>query len=147
MQLWTESPRTCEYYYVFADGKTNEAVGVAAYPESIEFIKPGQSHERLGEGITDAVVLSAGSRLEELRKRVTEKHGEIDADVGMWLMSRPVAMQSNLHNVLFVPADGILYVANASHTKPAAEMPYVKLDLHQLLQSAARLPTRAAAAR
>ena len=46
MQLWTESPRTCEYYYVFADGKTNEAVGVAAYPESIEFIKPGQSHER-----------------------------------------------------------------------------------------------------
>ena len=47
--LWTNSPRTCEYYYVFADGKSNQAVGVAATPESIEFISPGQGHERLGE--------------------------------------------------------------------------------------------------
>ena len=23
MELWKNSPRTCEYYYVFADGKTN----------------------------------------------------------------------------------------------------------------------------
>ena len=49
-------------------------------------------------------------------------------------MSRPVAMSSNLHNVLFVPQDGLLYVANASHTKPAAEMPYVKVDLYGLLK-------------
>ncbi|MBL8819143.1 MAG: peptidase C45 acyl-coenzyme A:6-aminopenicillanic acid acyl-transferase [Planctomyces sp.] len=132
--LWANSPRTCEYYYVFADGKANQAVGVAATPEMIEFVNPGQSHERLGEGISDTVVLSAGSRLEELRRRVTEKHGQIDADLGMWLMSRPVAMQSNLHNVLFVPQDGVLYVANASHLKPAAEMPYVRLDLQALLK-------------
>lgn len=146
MALWSNNPRTCEYYYVFADGKTNEAVGVAAYPESVEFIKPGQGHERLGEGITDAVVLSAGSRLEKLRERVTEKHGEIDTDVAMWLMSRPVAMQSNLHNVLFVPADGVLYVANASHSKPAAEMPYVKLNLHELLKPSGQTSPRAAPA-
>jgi hypothetical protein len=43
---------------------------------------------------------------------------------------------SNLHNVLFVPQDGLLYVANASHTKPAAEMPYVKIDLSGLLKQA-----------
>lgn len=132
-ELWTNSPRTCEYYYVFADGETNDAVGCAATPDSIEFIKAGQTHERLGEGIKDTVVLSAGSRLEELRRRVTEKHGKIDANLGQWLMSRPVAMQSNLHNVLFVPADGVLYVANASHSKPAAEMPYMKVDLIKLL--------------
>lgn len=145
MALWSDNPRTCEYYYVFADGKTNEAVGVAAYPEKIEFIKPGVGHERLGKGIPDTVVLSAGSRLEKLRERVTEKHGQIDADVAMWMMSRPVAMESNLHNVLFVPADGILYVANASHTKPAAEMPYVKLNLRELLKSAGSTPRQAAA--
>lgn len=145
-RLWTESPRTCEYYYVFADGKTNQAVGVGAWPDRIEFIEPGQTHERLGTGIKDAVVLSAGSRLEHLRNRVTEKHGQIDAEVGKWLMSRPVAMKSNLHNVLFVPADGILYVADASHDKPAAEMPYVKLDLNQLLGTKESLPTRTAAA-
>ena len=70
--LWTNSPRTCEYYYVFADGKTNDAVGVAATPEKLELVRPGQADERLGDGITDAVVLSAGSRLETLRSRVIE---------------------------------------------------------------------------
>ena len=145
-QLWTESPRTCEYYYVFADGKTNEAVGVSATPEAIEFIKPGQSHERLGEGIKDAVVLSAGSRLEELRRRVTEKHGQFDVELSQWLMSRPVAMESNLHNVLFVPAEGVLYVANASHTKPAADTAYMKIDLKKVLSEIPEAPpTRAAA--
>ncbi|MFM7057302.1 MAG: C45 family autoproteolytic acyltransferase/hydrolase [Planctomycetota bacterium] len=132
-ELWRTSPRTCEYYYVFADGETNSAVGVAATPEAIEFIKPGQAHDRLGEGIPDTVVLSAGSRLTELRRRVQEQHGKLNTELGQWLMSRPVAMESNLHNVLFVPADGVLYVANASHTKPAAETPYVKIDLRALL--------------
>jgi hypothetical protein len=142
MDLWKNSPRTCEYYYVFADGKTNRAVGVAALPESIEFVLPGQTHERLGEGIEDVVVLSAGSRLQKLRERVQEKYGQFDAELGQWLMSRPVAMQSNLHNVLFVPEDGVLYVANADHKHPAAERPYVKLDLHALLRSMSGEPIR-----
>jgi hypothetical protein len=135
MNLWKNSPRTCEYYYVFADGKTNRAVGVSALPESIEFVLPGQTHPRLGEGIEDVVVLSSGSRLQKLRERVEEKHGQLDAELGKWLMSRPVAMKSNLHNVLFVPADGVLYVANADHKSPAAERPYVRLDLTALLKS------------
>jgi hypothetical protein len=135
--MWRDNPRTCEYYYVFADGKTNDAVGVAATPDSLEFVAPGEGHELLGSGIPDAVVLSAGSRLEELRRRVLARHGAIDADTAMWLMSRPVAMESNLHNVLFVPADGIFYVANAGHGKPAAEMPAVRLDLNALLGSIA----------
>jgi hypothetical protein len=137
IHLWKTSPRTCEYYYVFADGKTNEAVGVKATPESVEFVKPGQTHELLGEGIEDAIVLSAGSRLEKLRQRVQDRHGEIDVEVAQWLMSRPVAMESNLHNVLFVPQDGILYVANADHSSPAAERPYVKLNLTALLDEMA----------
>jgi len=129
MELWKTSPRTCEYYYVFADGKTRRAVGVAATPEAIEFVAPGDGHELLGPGIADSVVLSAGSRLEELRRRIQEKHGSIDEETAMWLMSRPVAMKSNLHNVLFVPESGVLWVANASHHRPAAEMPYVRIEL------------------
>lgn len=131
--LWKNSPRTCEYFYVFADGNQNSAVGVAATPESIEFIGPGEGHERLGDGIEDCVVLSAGSRLETLRKRVQESHGKIDIEKAIWLMSRPVAMESNLHNVLFVPEDGVFYVANADHQRPAAECRYVRYDLHALL--------------
>ena len=135
MDLWKNNPHTCEYYYVFADGKTNRAVGVAALPESVEFLQPGQSHPLLGDGIKDAVVLSAGSRLEELRKRVANLHGQIDTQAAQSLMCRPVAMQSNLHNVLFVPEDGVLYVANADHQTPAADRPYVRLDLNELLRS------------
>ena len=147
MRLWEASPRTCEYYYVFADGKTNRAVGVAATPEKIEWILPGQSHPKLGPGIPDAVVLSAGSRLATLRDRIQSRYGQIDAELGKWLMSRPVAMKSNLHNVLFVPADGVFYVANASHRQPAAERPYVKLNLHELLQSMGSRPAKETAAR
>jgi hypothetical protein len=135
--LWTTSPRTCHYYYVFADGKTGQAVGVSATPDTIEFVEPGQAHEQLGEGIPDTVVLSAGSRLEELRRRVKEKHGKIDVDAAMALMSRPVAMQSNLHNVLFVPADGVFYVANATHRKPAADTPYARINLREFLKNSA----------
>lgn len=139
IDLWKKSPRTCEYYYVFADGKTNRAVGVAAVPEQVEFLQPGQSDPRLGEGIPDAVVLSAGDRLKTLRERVQKKYGEIDVEAAQWLMSRPVAMTSNLHNVLFVPQDRVLYVANADHRRPAAERPYVKFDLRKLIQD---MPTK-----
>ncbi len=143
MNLWRDSPRTCEYYYVFADGKSNRAVGVAATPESVEFIQPGQTHDRLGPGIPDAVVLSAGSRLEKLRERVLERHGAIDVEGGKWLMSRPVAMKSNLHNVLFVPADGVMYVANATRRRPAADTPYVRIRLREYLQAAEPEPSTA----
>jgi len=133
-QLWRDAPRTCEYFYVFADGKIPDAVGVAATPQQIDFVESGASHEWLGEGITDAVVLSAGHRLEVLRRRVKQGFGTIDAPAAMRLMDRPVAMSSNLHNALFVPQDLILYVAQANDSEIAARRPYVKFDFGQLLK-------------
>ncbi|MDP1561484.1 MAG: C45 family peptidase [Pirellulaceae bacterium] len=133
IDLWSNNPRTCEYYYVFADGKDRSAVGVAATPEKVEFVYPGQAHPLLGEGIKDTVLLSAGDRLNKLRARVQESYGKIDKQKAQWLMSRPVAMSSNLHNVLFVPEDGLFQVANASHNGPAAEQPYVEYNLRALV--------------
>ena len=132
--LWTESPRTCEYYYVFSDAKIPSAVGVSAVPEEIEFILPGQTHKRLGEGIEDAVLLSSGGRLRKLRERAQEHYGKIDVAKAIELMSRPVAMKSNLHNALLVPGEGKLYVANAQGKKPAAECGYVEFDFSALLK-------------
>ena len=40
-------PRTCEYYYVFADGKSNQSVGVYATASQIHFIEPGSSYAML----------------------------------------------------------------------------------------------------
>jgi hypothetical protein len=133
--LWTNSPRTCEYYYVFADGKIPSAVGVSATPQQIELILPGQIHPRLGDGIKDVVVMSADQRLETLRYRVQGSYGQFDVVKAIALMSRPVAMSSNLHNALFVPQDLVIYVAHADHKHLAANRPYVRYDLGVLFDA------------
>ena len=143
VDLWKRSPRTCEYYYVFADGKSRRAVGVAATPETCEIVGPGEGHPLLGAGIGDAVVLSAGDRLTCLRTRVEEAHGRLDTAGAEALMARPVAMKSNLHNVLFVPEQLVLHVALAGHGRPAAECPSVRLDFGALLE---QVPAEARAA-
>lgn len=38
------SPKTCEYYYVFSDGKTNESVGVYATADQLCYFEPGESY-------------------------------------------------------------------------------------------------------
>jgi hypothetical protein len=138
--LWRESPRTCEYFYVFADGKIPDAVAVAATPEKLEVLRAGADHERLGKGIPDAVVLSAGSRLEELRRRILAGHGKLTVESAIGLMARPVAMRSNLHNALFCPADLVLRVAHADRTRPAAECEYVRIDFGAVLKDLRKTP-------
>ncbi|MFZ2956699.1 MAG: C45 family peptidase [Candidatus Ozemobacteraceae bacterium] len=131
--LWKKGPRTCEYYYVFADGKIPDAVSVKATSATIEFLAPGQAHPLLGEGIADAVVMSSGQRLQNLRKRVQEGYGTFNASSALRLMDRPVAMRSNLHNILFVPQLQEVYVAIATPFEPAADQPYVRYDLKEIL--------------
>lgn len=131
--LWKNSPRTCEYYYVFADGKIPDARGVAATPGTIEFVRPGEDHAKLGTGFEDAIVLSAGRRLELLRRRIQSGYGKFDVRTAIQLMTRPVALGSNLHNALLVPQQGIAYVANATDRAPAASQPYAKIDFRALL--------------
>lgn len=133
IDLWRKSPRTCEYYYVVADGKIPDAVAVSATPDKFEVLRAGADHDRLGKGIPDAVVLSAGGRLDELRRRILAGHGKIDAEAAIRLMSRPVAMKSNLHNALFVPQDLVLWIAHADRERPAAECEYTKIDFATLL--------------
>ena len=51
-------------------------------------------------------------------------------------MDLPVALKSNLHDVLFAPKSTDLWVANASHDKqPAATQPYAHFNLAQMLES------------
>jgi hypothetical protein len=80
------------------------------------------------------VLLSAGARYELLVKRVQQQHGQIDAEKARQLMDRPVAMNSNLHNVLFAPASTKFWVAQASvDRQPAADQPYHEYQLSELL--------------
>ena len=50
-------------------------------------------------------------------------------------MDRGVAMNSNLHNVLFAPKSTKIWIANATADKqPAADQPYQEFELAELLR-------------
>jgi hypothetical protein len=156
--IFRDNPRTCEYYYVIADGETRKAVGMEAAWNVFGVIGMGEKHPRLPHPFKDAVLLSAGDRYENLVKRVEKGYGRFDAESARHLMDRPVAMKSNLHSVLFETTTSRFWVANASKDKkPAAEQPYHAFQLSELLKRRAdssapalpnppAAPTRAASA-
>jgi hypothetical protein len=114
VEIFRNNPRTCEYFYVVSDGKIPDARGLACTPEKFEIVKPGSAHPMLPHPIVDAVVLSSGQRYELLVKRIKKNYGSIDERVAIDLMDSPVAMESNLHDVLFSPETLDLWVANAN---------------------------------
>jgi hypothetical protein len=133
--IFHDNKRTCEYYYVIADGETGKAVGMEACWNVFNVIPMGESHPRLPNAIKNAVVLSAGDRYKELSKRVQAGIGGFDAETARHLMDRPVAMKSNLHSVLFNTTTTKFWVANASKDgRPAAEQPYHAFELKELLK-------------
>jgi isopenicillin-N N-acyltransferase like protein len=132
--VFRESPRTCEYFYVVADAKTNEAVGMEASWDEFTLVKPGTRHPLLPTPVKDCVLLSAGDRYKELVRRAKVGRGSFTAKEALKLMERPVAMKSNLHNVLFEPETTRFWVANASKDRqPAADQPYHPFQLTELL--------------
>ncbi len=132
--VFRDHPRTCEYYYVLADGETGKAVGMEGSWNVFQTIAMGESHPKLPNAIKDAVVLSAGDRYQELSRRVQSDLGRFNADSARHLMDRPVAMKSNLHSVLFETTSTRFWVANATKDgKPAAEQPYSAFRLSELL--------------
>lgn len=132
--IMRKGPRTCEYYYVISDAKSNRAVGIAATPEKFETIWPGESHPLLPHGTPDTVLLSAGDRYEALAERVKAGYGKFDAQGARDLMKRPVCMTSNIHSVLFEPETLDFWVANADAENPAAHTRYTHYNLGELLQ-------------
>lgn len=133
--VFTDNPRTCEYYYVIADGNTGDSVGIAATWEKVDVVRAGQAHPLLPHAVNDCALLSAGDRYHELVRRVRAGAGGFTVQSAIRLMDPPVAMRSNLHNVLFEPASTRFWVANAAADgSPAAEQPYYAFQLSELLQ-------------
>lgn len=131
-----ESPRTCEYYYVISDGKGPSAVGVAATSKKFETFGPGVWHERLTDPLKDAVLLSGPGRYEALVERVRREYGKITPDNLIEIIKRPVAMKSNLHNVIFQPQSLRLSVADASRRGVACDEPYRNYTWNDLFSAA-----------
>ncbi len=134
IRIFRDSPRTCQYFYVIADAKTNRAVGMEASWNTFFTIQPGEHHALLPKPVKDTVILSAGDRYDELARRIADGSGSFTAETAIRLMDRPVAMKSNLHNALFEPKSTRFWVANAgADLQPAAERPYQAFQLTELL--------------
>lgn len=135
--VFRDSRRTCEYFYVVASGRENAAVGLDASWGRFGVIGPGDAEERLPTPVPGTVLLSAGSRYRTLADRVRRRlagGGKFSVKQAIRLMDQPVAMRSNLHNVLMAPALLKLWVANASpEGKPAWTQPYHEFDIRSLL--------------
>jgi hypothetical protein len=78
--------------------------------------------------------MSAGNRYKKLAERVKSQYGKIDREKAIRLMDRPVAMKSNLHNVLFAPQSLEFWVANAGSGTPACKEPYSHYAINTLLK-------------
>jgi outer membrane lipoprotein-sorting protein len=135
VEIMRKGPRTCAYYYVISDAKSNRAVGIAATADKFETIWPGQSHPLLPHAVPDAVLMSAGDRYEELARRVQANYGKFDAAGARDLMKRPVCMMSNLHCALFAPDTLDFWVANADSQNVAANTRYTHYNLAEILKA------------
>jgi len=141
LELFRSTPRTCEYYYVISDGKTGAARGLRCTPKDFETINYGESHPLLPSPVRDTILLSADDRYRKLVSRVKEAYGDIDASRARQIMKRPVSMRSNLHCVLFAPADLTLWIAHAADPAQdpdfqACNQPYLRVDFGQWLKRA-----------
>lgn len=142
VDILRKGPRTCEYYYVISDGKTRQAVGIAATPTQFTVIHPGEAFGQLPHAFDDAVLMSAGQRYETLCQRVKAGYGTFDADSARQLMSRPVCMTSNIQSVLFEPDTLDLWVANADAQHVASQTRYTHYNLKELLETQPVKPKR-----
>ncbi len=132
--IFRDNPRTCEYYYVIADATADDAVGIKAVPEKLEIVRAGEEHPQLSDPVENTVLMSADDRYRNLARLVRKGYGRFTEDSAIRLMDAPVAMKSNLHNALMVPADGIIYVANAdSEGRPAWKQKYYRFDIRKLI--------------
>lgn len=133
VQIFKETPRTCEYYYVISD-KSGDMVGIYATPEIFEVVEAGQQHPKLPKVPENTVMFSAGKRAEELSRRLHKEYGKITPEIMIEMIKKPVAMNSNLHNAVFKPKTLDMWYADAGKNKAACDMPYTKVNLNELIK-------------
>ena len=133
LDIFRNTPRTCEYYYVLSDKHRNMAA-VRATPKELLVLQPGQQHPLLPHVPEDTVFVSGDTRAQVLSQRLQEHYGQIDVQQMIQIIKRPVAMASNLHNAIFSPETLEMWVADAGRDTPACDEPYVRVCLPELVQ-------------
>lgn len=141
----TVTPRTCEYYYVFSDGKTKESIGVYATPCELDFITSQDTfilscdfYEDWDPSecpkLDDCLIITRQDKYFPLLSRLTESYGKIGIPELQSAIRRPVAQETNLHNAIFAPTSLEVWISHASQdNQPACDQPYHRFNLEELL--------------
>src|SRR5438477_4792695 len=134
LDIMRRTTRTCDYSYLISDGKSHRAIAVRATGTKFDIIEPGKKHDRAPDPIADAVIIATDKRYEELVKRIKEKHGKITGQAAWDFMKKPVAMDSNIQTVLFMPETLEFWVANSDADRVASDCEHHLFNLGKLLE-------------
>jgi len=137
--FFTRSRMTCRFATIVADGKVPNALGIESkWDTGCSFFDPGRPHDIFSTQFPDSMLISKTSHYENLVARVRQNHGKIDVSTAIEMIKCPVARPDNTHDAVMVPADGIMYLADAAvdDTKPnyqACYQTYYKHDMKRYL--------------
>ena len=134
--IFRDNPRTCEYYFVIADGEDRQGGGHGGLVERLRRDRHGREPSQTAARRSRMPSCSPPATATRSSSSGSRKGlGKFDAESARHLMDRPVAMKSNLHSVLFETTTTRFWVANASKDgKPASEQPYQAFQLSELLK-------------
>ncbi|MBX9923681.1 MAG: hypothetical protein K2Y01_06190 [Rhabdochlamydiaceae bacterium] len=157
--LLIKTPRTCEYYYIISDGKTQESFACYATHQNISFLYPGKDYSLTPSSIPkqdliteegkskdpsalffeqpqDTLLVTGSSspeRYPHLLQRVQSQLGSINEQILMNIIKEPVSRESNLHNAIFHPSSLTLWVSHAGpQGEPAHSQTYARFCLEDL---------------
>jgi isopenicillin-N N-acyltransferase-like protein len=139
VSVFRDNIRTCGYCYVISDGKIPDARAMKCTYEIMEVVKPGEGiREFPGTPPEDVVMISLGERYTALLEAVKRHYGNIDKDVLIEIMKRPVSMEANLHNAIFEPQNLKMWLAWAkspdTENFQACYQTYYEYDMKELLE-------------
>jgi hypothetical protein len=150
-ELLSSAKRTCEYYYIIADGKTEDSFACYATKSDLVFLFPGkdycltpssspedplvvniqekeQKHSLYFKQPKDVLLVTGTSSPERypvLLERIEQNLGKLDNYLLEKILQKPVSLDSNLHNVIFHPSSLTLWISHASSKgDPAYTQPY-----------------------
>ncbi len=134
LKIIRETPLTCEYYYVLSDRSGDMAAIEARAGSPPVILRPGEKHPLLPASYEDVVYVSGGARAAHLSSRIREYYGRFTPELLRETIRRPVAMRSNLQNVIFQPETLDADFAYAGKSTPACDEPYTRLNLRKLVE-------------
>jgi isopenicillin-N N-acyltransferase-like protein len=150
------TPRTCEYFYLFSDGKTGDSFGCYATPDFLSFFHPGESYckypplpntfdipfiSESKESIEvfyppeDTLMVCRWDNFYLLKDRLLNYFGGINPTSLQEAIKQPIAHPSNLHNAIFAPSTLDLWISHAGpNNEPACNQPYEHFNLITLMK-------------